>query len=66
MTKAQVRKILQSNDDAALYLWHGEVYLDDGKAVRMISPSILCALYRDGRGEIAPIDATNSVYQAVR
>jgi hypothetical protein len=64
MTQAQVRKALESNPNAAIYVWHGEVYLDDGRAARMISPSIFCALYRDGAGEIAPIDATNSVYMA--
>jgi hypothetical protein len=26
--------------------------LDDGESARMISPSIFCKLFRDGRGEI--------------
>lgn len=65
MTKAKALKVLLSNPDAAIYLWHGEVYLDDGSSARMISPSVFCALYRDGAGEIAPTDASNSIYMAV-
>ncbi len=64
MTKSQVSKILKSNPNAAIYVWHGEVYLDDGKAARMISPSILCALYRDGAGEIAPSADNTSIWVA--
>lgn len=64
VTQAKVLKVLKSNPNAAIYCWHGEVYLDDGKATRMISPSILCALYRDGQGEIAPTDETNSIWMA--
>jgi hypothetical protein len=52
MTKYQVLKTLRSNEDAAVYLWRGETYLDDGESARMISPSIFCKLFRDGRGEI--------------
>lgn len=66
MTKARALKVLRSNPDAAIYVWHGEVYLDDSNAVRMISPSILCSLYRDGRGEIAPMAGDPSIYVAVR
>jgi hypothetical protein len=64
MTKARVLKVLKGNANAAIYAWHGEVYLDDGTAARMISPSIFCALYRDGAGEIAPADASNSIWMA--
>ena len=64
MTKAKVLKVLRSNADAAIYVDRGEVYLDDGKACRMISPSILCALYRDGKGEIAPDPQNTSIWQA--
>jgi hypothetical protein len=58
MTQAQVRKILRSNPDAAIYCWHGEAYLDDGVAARMISPSILCAL--NTAGVIVPTDPNNA------
>ena len=58
MTQAQVSKVLSTNPNAAIYLWHGEVYLDDGKAARMISPSILCAL--NAAGVIAPADPANA------
>jgi hypothetical protein len=58
MTQAQVRKVIKSNPNAAIYLWHGEVYLDDGKATRMISPSILCAL--NVAGVITPTDPQNA------
>lgn len=58
MTKAQVSKVLKSNANAAIYLWHGEVYLDDGKAARMIAPSILCDL--NTAGVIAPTDPSNA------
>jgi hypothetical protein len=54
LTKSQVRKIVRTNPNAALYIWHGQVYLDDGEAVQMISPSILCAL--NVEGVIAPTD----------
>ena len=64
MTKAKVLKVLRSNPDAAIYFDRGEVYLDDGDAVRMISPSIVCALYRDGRGEIAPDPQNPCIWQA--
>ena len=58
MTQAQVRKVLKSNPNAAIYLWHGEVYLDDGESARMISPSILCAL--NTAGIIAPTDPSDA------
>lgn len=66
MTKTKALKVLQGNENAAIYVWHGEVYLDDGKGARMISPSIFCALYRDGAGEIAPTDESNSIYMVIR
>jgi hypothetical protein len=67
MTKAEVLKILRSNPDAAIYVWHGEVYLDDGDGARMIQPSVLCELYRDGAGDIAPLSPANlSIYVASR
>jgi hypothetical protein len=50
MTKYQVLKTLRSNEDAAVYLWRGETNLDEGESARMISPSIFCKLFRDGRG----------------
>jgi hypothetical protein len=66
MTKAAVLKTLKGNKNAAIYVWHGKTYLDDGKACRAISPSVFVALYRDGTGEIAPTDASNSIYMATR
>lgn len=65
MTKAQVLTVLRSNENAAIYVDRGEVYLDDGDAVRMISPRMLCALYRDGRGEIAPDPQNASIWLAI-
>lgn len=64
MTKGAVIKTLRSNEDAAIYVWHGETYLDDGESVQMIPVRVFCALYRDGCGDITPIDDSNSVYQA--
>lgn len=64
LTKARVLKILRSSPDAALFVWHGEVYLDDGNGAVMISPSILCALYRDGKGEIAPSPDNGAIWHA--
>ena len=58
MTQAQVRKVMMSNPHAAIYIWHGEVYLDNGRSVRMISPSILCAL--NAAGVIAPTDPSDA------
>lgn len=53
-----------STPEAAIYVWHGEVYLDDGDGAVMISPSILCALYRDGTGEIAPDPDNAAIWRA--
>lgn len=48
MTKRQVRREMRANEDAAIYLYRGEVYFDDGDSVQMISASILCDLSREG------------------
>jgi len=48
MKQAQIRKVLKSNPNAAIYLWHGETYLDDGDAVQMIAPSEFIKLRRAG------------------
>lgn len=58
MTQAQVRNVLARNADATIYVNRGEVYLDDGDAVRMISPSILCGLNK--ARFIQPLNAPNA------
>ena len=53
------------NQDAAVYLWHGETYLDDGDAVQMIAVSDFIRLRR--AGIIEPTDPQNaSIFVAVR
>jgi hypothetical protein len=61
LTTRQVASILEAPDsDAALYVWHGQVFLDTGNRCQLLQngPAILCSLSK--RHKIAPLNPNDA------